>query len=137
MDPRWAIRYPAAPSHEGETSVTEKFIDIAAADGDSFRAYLAVPDAGSGPGLVLIQEIFGVNRHMRDVADLYAVEGYVVLCPDLFWRIEKGIELGQSESDFQKAFALYQKFNVGRGVEDISATVKPLRGLGQCTGKVG
>jgi len=113
-----------------------KFIDVAA-DGGRFRAYLAVPEAGSGPGLVLIQEIFGVNAHMREVADLYAAEGYVVLCPDLFWRIEPGIELGQSEADWQQAFALYQKFDVARGVEDITATVKALRGLKACTGKAG
>ena len=113
-----------------------KFIDVAA-DGGRFRAYLALPEAGSGPGLVLIQEIFGVNAHMREVADLYAAEGYVVLCPDLFWRIEPGIELGQSEADWQQAFALYQKFDVARGVEDITATVKALRGLKACTGKAG
>ena len=113
-----------------------KFIDVAA-DGGRFRAYLAVPEAGSGPGLVLIQEIFGVNAHMREVADLYAAEGYVVLCPDLFWRIEPGIELGQSEADWQQAFALYQKFDVARGVQDITATVNALRGLKPCTGRVG
>ena len=117
--------------------MTAKFIDIAAADGGRFGAYLAVPEAGSGPGLVLIQEIFGVNQQMRDVADLYAAEGYLVLCPDLFWRIEKGIELGQSEADWQKAFALFQKFDIAKGVDDITATVKALRGLTQCTGKVG
>src|SRR5216683_4108166 len=117
--------------------MTGQFTDVAAADGDRFRAYLAVPEAGSGPGLVLIQEIFGVNAHMRDVADLYAAEGYVVLCPDLFWRIEPGIELGQSEADWQRAFALYQKFEIAKGVQDITATVKALRGLKQCTGKVG
>jgi len=113
-----------------------KFIDVAA-DGGRSRAYLAAPEAGSGPGLVLIQEIFGVNAHMREVADLYAAEGYVVLCPDLFWRIEPGIELGQSEADWQQAFALYQKFDVARGVQDITATVNALRGLKPCTGRVG
>ncbi len=114
-----------------------KFIDVAATDGGRFRAYLAAPEAGSGPGLVLIQEIFGVNAHMREVAELYAAEGYVVLCPDLFWRIEPGIELGQSEADWKQAFALYQQFEIAKGVQDITATVKALRGLKQCTGKVG
>jgi len=113
-----------------------KFIDVAA-DGGRFRAYLAVPEAGSGPGLVLVQEIFGVNAHMREVADLYAAEGYVVLCPDLFWRIEPGIELGQTEAAWKQALALYQKFDVAKGAEDITATVKALRGLKQCTGKIG
>jgi carboxymethylenebutenolidase len=114
-----------------------KFIKVTAANGDRFRAYLALPEAKKGPGLVLIQEIFGVNQHMRDVADLYAAEGYVVLCPDLFWRIEKNVELGQTEADWKKAFALYQKFDVAKGVRDITTAVKTLRGMRQCTDKVG
>jgi carboxymethylenebutenolidase len=117
--------------------MTGKMIDITAADGGRFGAYLATPAQGSGPGLVLIQEIFGVNQHMRDVADYYAEEGYVVLCPDLFWRIEPGIELGQSEADWQKAFSLYQKFDVGKGVVDIASTVSALHGLRACTGRIG
>jgi carboxymethylenebutenolidase len=112
-------------------------IEIVAADGGRFDAYLAIPEAGSGPGLVLIQEIFGVNQHMRDVADLYAAEGYVVLCPDLFWRMEKGIELGQGDADRQKAFALFQQFDVAKGLDDVTATVKALRALKQCVGKIG
>jgi carboxymethylenebutenolidase len=114
-----------------------KMIDVTAADGGRFRAYLALPEKGIGPGLVLIQEIFGVNQHMRDVADLYAEEGYVVLCPDLFWRIEPGIELGQSEADWKRAFGLYQQFDVAKGVTDIVATAAALRGLKSCEGKVG
>jgi carboxymethylenebutenolidase len=117
--------------------MTGKFIKITAANGDRFRGYLALPEAKKGPGLVLIQEIFGVNQHMRDVADLYAAEGYVVLCPDLFWRLEKNVELGQSEADWKKAFELYQKFDVAKGMRDITTTVKTLRGLKACTGKVG
>jgi carboxymethylenebutenolidase len=112
-------------------------IEIVAADGGRFDAYLAIPEAGSGPGLVLIQEIFGVNQHMRDVADLYAAEGYVVLCPDLFWRMEKGIELGQGDADRQKAFALFQQFDIAKGLDDVTATVKALRALKQCVGKIG
>jgi len=112
-----------------------KFITITAGR-DRFRAYRALPEKGSGPGIVLIQEIFGVNQHMRDVADLYAAEGYVVLCPDLFWRIEPKIELGQSEADWKRAFELYQKFDVAKGVRDITSTVKALRKLRQCKGKV-
>ena len=83
--------------------MTGTWIDIA----EGFRGYLAVPQCGSGPGLLLLQEIFGVNPHMRDVADLYAEEGYVVLAPDLFWRLEPGVELGHSEADLARAFALY------------------------------
>lgn len=70
-------------------------IQIIAADGGSFSAYLAMPapksDGTPAPGLVLIQEIFGVNQVMRDLADGYARQGYIVACPDLFWRIEPGV----------------------------------------------
>jgi len=103
----------------------------------SMGAYLAVPAAGKGPGLVLAQEIFGVNHYLRDVADLFAEEGYTVLVPDLFWRLEPGLELSHSEEDFKKAFALFGKFDVAHGVKDIAATVKALKSRRECTGKVG
>ena len=61
--------------------------------GASFMAYLATPPAGKGPGIVLIQEIFGVNKVMRDLADLYAAQGYVVACPDIFWRQQPGVQI--------------------------------------------
>ena len=60
-----------------------QWIDIAAADGGSFKGYLTVPASGSGPGILLLQEIFGVNSSMREVADYYAEEGYVVLSEPL------------------------------------------------------
>lgn len=75
----------------------------------AFCGYLAVPASGSGPGLVLLQEIFGINQHMRSVADDYAEEGYVVLAPDLFWREQPGIQLGHSDADLQRAFELYER----------------------------
>ncbi|HWK46630.1 MAG TPA: dienelactone hydrolase family protein [Stellaceae bacterium] len=112
-------------------------VTIAAADGGTFAGYLAVPSSGSGPGIVLLQEIFGVNANMRAVADYYAEEGYVVLAPDLFWRLEPGVELGFGDADMQKAFALYQKFDFTKASDDITASVKALRALPQCQGKVG
>lgn len=110
-------------------------ITVTAKDGDSFKAYLAKPEKGSGPGIVLLQEIFGVNQYIRDVADYYAEEGYVVLAPDLFWRLEPGVEL--TEAEFEKAFGLYQKFDVAKAVEDIAASVAALRAQPACVGKVG
>jgi carboxymethylenebutenolidase len=117
--------------------MTGRTITIRAKDGDSFRGYLATPEKGSGPGIVLLQEIFGINAYIRSVADYYAEEGYVVLAPDLFWRIEPGIELGFTGADRERAFALYGKFEVDRAVEDITATVSALRALPECKGKVG
>src|ERR1700722_17367897 len=63
------------------------WIDIPA-NGDSFPGYLSLPKGGKGPGVVIVQEIFGVNAHIRSVADRYAAAGYVALAPDIFWRVE-------------------------------------------------
>src|SRR5205807_1281690 len=75
--------------------------------------------------------------YIRSVADYYAEEGYTVLAPDLFWRIEPGVELGFAGADREKAFELYGKFDVECSVEDIAATVSALRALPECKGKVG
>ena len=114
-----------------------QWIEIAASDGGSFRAYMATPAAGKGPGLVLCQEIFGINEYIRDVADYYAEEGYVVVAPDLFWRIEPGIELGYSEADWNRAFELFQKFDTDKGMDDITSTVRALRTRSEVVGHVG
>src|ERR1043165_9337992 len=104
-----------------------QWIDIKAADGGQFRGYLAVPASGKGPGIVLCQEIFGVNAYVREVADLYAEEGYVVLAPDLFWRMQPMVDMGYSPEEWQKAFEFFQKFDVDAGIKDIGATVQTLR----------
>ncbi|WP_420223273.1 dienelactone hydrolase family protein [Pigmentiphaga litoralis] len=117
--------------------MTGRYIDLSDDSGATFRAYLAVPASGTGPGVVLCQEIFGINESMREVADYYAEEGYVVLAPDLFWRIEPGIELGYDEASWQRAFDLYKAFDIDLGMKDIATTVAALRQLPECTGKVG
>lgn len=115
-----------------------KPIEIQAADGSgSFGGYLAVPAAGSGPGIVLLQEIFGINATIREIADYYAEEGYVVLAPDLFWRQEAGVELGYGAEDWQKAFGFYQGFDQDLGVADIGAAIETLRARPECNGPVG
>jgi len=115
------------------------YVTVKAADGGSFQAYHAAPaGGGDAPGIVLIQEIFGVNKVMRDQADAYAAEGYHVLCPDIFWRIEPGIDItDQSQAEWDKAFELFNAFDVDKGVEDLKATLAHLRGMDGCTGKVG
>ncbi|VTU23166.1 Carboxymethylenebutenolidase [Variovorax sp. SRS16] len=115
-----------------------QYIDMKAGDGSgTFRGYLALPSAGSGPGLVLAQEIFGINKTMRDVADYYAEEGYVVLVPDIFWRQEPNVELGYSEADWQRAFGFFQGFDEAKGMEDIQTAITTLRGRTEVNGKVG
>ena len=119
-------------------------VTIRAADGGSFGAYLATPPStagsgtGRGAGVVLIQEIFGINKVMRDLADGFARQGYVVLCPDLFWRQEPGIQItDQTEAEWQKAFSLYKGFDEAKGADDLKSTLAHLRKLPACTGKVG
>ena len=115
-----------------------QWIDVPATDGSgSFRAYMATPAAGNGPGIVLAQEIFGINSTMQEVADYYAEEGYVVFAPDLFWRIEPGIELGYTEADWNRAFELFQKFDQDKGIEDIAATLSVMRARDEVVGKLG
>lgn len=112
-----------------------EFIGIQTLDKtQTFRGYLAVPASGKGPGLVLGQEIFGVNANMRAVADLYAEEGYVVLVPDLFWRMERDVDLGYTEQDFAKAIDFFQRMDLDLAVHDISASFAKLKTLDQVEG---
>lgn len=111
-----------------------QYIDIPAQDGTgSFKGWLALPASGSGPGLVVGQEIFGINQNMRDVADMYAEEGYVVLVPDLFWRLQPGVDLGYTEAGVRQALDYFGRFDIDRAIDDIAATMVTLRALPQVT----
>lgn len=115
-----------------------QMISISARDGSgTFNGYLSVPRAGKGPGLVLAQEIFGVNSTMREMADHFAEEGYVVLVPDLFWRQKPGVDLGYSPDDWQKAYELYQGFDQDKGMDDIQAALDTLRTRPEFVGQAG
>ena len=112
-------------------------ISISTPDGD-FSAYVARPKADTAPAVVVIQEIFGVNQVMRDLTDGLAAQGYLAICPDLFWRIEPGIDItDKSEAEWKRAFELFNAFDVDAGVEDIQATITAIRKDGQCNGNVG
>lgn len=118
-------------------TITTREVTIASHDGQSFSAYLAVPAAGHGPGLVLCQEIFGINDFMRRTAQSLAEEGYVVLAPDLFWRQQPGIQLTDGPADMPRAFELYKGFDVDLGINDIAATLAALRALPEQQGGAG
>lgn len=112
-------------------------LTITTPDGD-FSAYVARPKGESAPAIVVIQEIFGVNKVMRDIADGLAAQGYVAIVPDLFWRIEPGIDItDQSEAEWKRAFELFNAFDVDAGVGDIAATITKARELPGVNGKVG
>lgn len=105
----------------------------------SFGAYVARPATpGKLPALILIQEIFGVNRNMRDWADMFAAQGYYVVVPDLFWRQEPGIQItDQTKEEWDKAFSLFNGFDLDKGMEDLETTLEWVRNQPECSGKVG
>lgn len=112
-------------------------ITIKVPDGDFF-AYVAEPAETPAPAIVVIQEIFGVNQVMRDICAWLAGEGFLAVCPDLFWRIEPGIELtDKTEEEWARAFELFGAFDADKGAEDIQATISAVREHESCNGKVG
>jgi carboxymethylenebutenolidase len=114
-----------------------KDITIKAPDGN-FGAYLASPASGHGPGVVVIQEIFGVNHIVREICDAHAARGRFALAPDLFWRLEPGVQItDKSQEEWAKALGLMQRFDADKGVADIQTSIDYLRKVPGVTGKVG
>ena len=106
--------------------------------GGGFSAYLAEPEGTPKGAIVVIQEIFGVNEGIRRKCDHMASLGYVAVAPDLFWRLEPGVELDPDVADeFQQALALMQKFDQDKGIADIEATIRAARARLGGAGKVG
>jgi carboxymethylenebutenolidase len=113
-------------------------IKIAARDGGSFAGYLAKPASGRGPGVLVIQEIFGVNQVMREITDGFARQGYVALCPDLFWRQQPGIQItDKTDAEWARAFELFNGFDLEKGIDDLKSTLDALRKIEGCSGKAG
>jgi carboxymethylenebutenolidase len=113
-------------------------ITVPATDGSgSFSAYLLEPKTRPAGVVVLIQEIFGVNQAMRDIAAWVADMNFIAVCPDLFWRIEPGIDItDKTEAEWKRAFELFGKFDQAKGIEDLKATVAAARKLPGANGKV-
>ena len=119
----------------GGTTLAGEFIDIPARDGGTFQGYLALPEGGKGPGLMILQEIFGVNEAIRATSDYFAEEGYVVLAPDMFHRLQTRVELGYSDAEFATAFDYLGKFDFAKAVEDMGATLDHLKGMDAVEGQ--
>lgn len=105
----------------------------------TFKAYVAMPDTvESAPVVIMIQEIFGINQEMRGKCDDMAAQGYIALCPDLFWRIEPDIELVDSVPEqLERAFELFGLFDAYMGVRDLDTTLNFARTMDGANGKVG
>jgi carboxymethylenebutenolidase len=115
-------------------SVTTSWTQITGSAG-SFDAYLALPPAGRGPGLLLLQEIFGVNEHIRTVAEQYALDGFVVLAPDVFWQQQRRLDIGYTPEDIQRGRALAMAADKPALQRDLADAVKHLRARPEVQGR--
>lgn len=116
-----------------------KYVPINASDGSGlFNAYVAKPDRLPAPSILLIQEIFGVNADMRAKCDAFAAQGYIAICPDLFWRQEPGVDItDKTQGEWDKARSLLGGFNVDKGIDDLKDTLALARTLDGCNSKAG
>lgn len=125
--------------------ITERLSDMAtsmvelnAKDGNVFSAYLAKPQNPIGPGIVVLQEIFGVNANIRSIADRFAEHGYIAIAPDLFWRLQRNVELDPSNPQHrEQATQLLKVFDVALAVEDALIAAEYIHKLAGASGKVG
>lgn len=117
-------------------STVADYVKVTAPDGGQFDAYRALPESGRGPGLLVFQEIFGINDNIRGICDRLAGEGYVAVAPDMFWRLEPRFER-KDESDMEACMAMVGRMDWAAAAGDITATLAHLRASPECTGKVG
>lgn len=111
---------------------------IKAADGEFF-AHVARPEGpGPFPAVVVIQEIFGVNAVVTEVCDRLAGHGFLAVAPDLFWRLEPGVNLtDRTQAEWDRALDLMNRFDVDQGIGDLQTVIDVCRASDRCTGKVG
>jgi carboxymethylenebutenolidase len=114
-----------------------KTIDIITLDGEErFGCYVAEPGSSAKAAIIVIQEIFGVNPGIRAKCDQWAEKGYLALAPDLFWRLDPGVEIDpDAEGGLEKGIGLMQRFDQDQGILDIEATIHVAREM--VNGKVG
>jgi carboxymethylenebutenolidase len=100
-----------------------EYVKLKAADGHELSAYIARPKGEPLAGLVVVQEIFGVNSHIRSVADGYARDGFLAVAPAIFDRVERGVELGYDGADLQRAMSFIPKLDPEKALVDIAAAM--------------
>src|ERR1043166_2027736 len=108
-----------------------KSIELTAADGHKFSAYRAEPAGKPKGGLILVMEIFGVNSHIKKVSDEYAADGYLVIAPAFFDRVERGLDVGYSPPEIERARGLMQKMNFNDALKDAEAAKKHVASAGK------
>lgn len=107
-------------------------------DGSKIDAYVALPKNGAtGPALIVLHEIFGITKQMKELCDHYAAKGCVVICPNLFWREVTIDQVSSTEPDWEQASKLYNNFSVEAGLRDVFAALAQARQMKECGGRVG
>jgi carboxymethylenebutenolidase len=108
-----------------------EFTTIMARDGHQFQAYLAAPAGKPRGAVVVLQEIFGVNSHIRAVTDGFAADGYTAIAPSLFDRIRRGIQLGYGPEDRQQAIGYMQQLKTADTLKDVGAAIAVVKNSGR------
>jgi carboxymethylenebutenolidase len=108
-----------------------QMIDLKASDGFSCQAYVATPSGKPRGGMVVVQEIFGANQHIKKVADGYAADGYLAIAPAFFDRVQRGVQLGYTPADIEKGRGYIPKMNMDNVVLDVNAAVKHVATAGK------
>src|SRR5215472_15630410 len=108
-----------------------EYSTLMARDGHEFQAWLAAPSGRARGAVVVLQEIFGVNGHVRAVTDGFAAEGYTAIAPSLFDRVRRGIELGYSEADLQEGAGYRTQLAPEVALRDVAAAVAVVRHSGR------
>ena len=108
-----------------------KNIELTAADGHKFSAYVAEPAGAPKGALIVVMEIFGVNSHIRNVTDEYAAAGYLAIAPAFFDRVQRGLDVGYTPADIEIARPLMQKMNFNDAVKDVDAAKQHVASAGK------
>ncbi len=107
-----------------------EFVTLTASDGHKFQAWWAPPQGNPRAGLVVIQEIFGVNSHIRDVTERFAREGYLAVAPAMFDRVQRGVDIGYTPDDIAKGRELMGKMDWDKSMLDVEAARASVASLG-------
>ena len=118
-------------------TITTRTETIPMADGGSMDAYVAVPESGTGPGVLVLMEIFGVGTYIRGATDRLAEHGYVALAPDLYRRTRPGVQFGKGPEGLQEAFAAVSELDMAGAIDDAIAALATLRSVPEVSGGTG
>ena len=117
--------------------MSTSWINVDSVNGGEFKAFVSLPPSGFGPGLLVIQEIFGVNEHIKAVCKQYSNDGFVAVAPDIFWREKQLADFGYDQEGIENGLNLFNNLNINLTASDLQRTVEAIRHIPSCNGKVG